>query len=290
MTTELPLEIVRPAVNLDLESTGGDPKTARIVQISLEVFLPDGSVEHHWSMINPEIEIPESSSKVHGITNELLRTVCAKCKKVEGDHPNEVCDRFRLAPKFSQIAKFLIVKLQDVDFIGYNHRRFDLPLLEEEFRRVDIVFNWQSAAVIDVFRLWQILEPRTLSDAVEKYGDGEKLEGAHDARNDTRGTMIALRGMLQARPDLPRKIEELGALCFPPDPNRIDFDGKFVFIGGVPCFNFGKHKGQPMKSNKGYLQWMLDGQFSEDTKQYVRDALNGKYPEYPGNSTPVQAV
>lgn len=284
---QFPLKLDRPAVNLDLESTSGDPRTARIVQISLEIYRPDGSYEEHWSLIDPGVTIPEDSSKVHGITEELIRTGCSRCKRVESDHPNPECTKFRKAPKFGQIAKSLYENLRDSDYIGYNHRRFDMTLLEEEFRRADIDFDWSNARTIDVFRLWQIIEPRTLTDAVKKYGDGATLEGAHDARNDVRGTMIALRGMLNAHPDLPKTVDALGELLFPHDPNRIDRDGKFVFINRVPCFNFGMHKGKPLRGNDGYLKWILNGQFSEDTKSYARAALNGKFPEFQENpSTP----
>jgi len=284
----LPFKLTRPAVNLDLEATTGDPKTARIVQISLEIFKPDGSREEHWSVIDPGVPIPQESSDVHGITEEVLRTCCARCKLLESEHKEDGdCTKFRVPPKFGQIAKLLFDKLTDVDYIGYNHRRFDLPLLEEEFRRYSLSFSWKESSTIDVFRLWQYIEPRTLKDAVEKYGDGKILEGAHDARNDTWGTLVALRGMYRAFPDLPDNVRDLHELLYPHDPNTIDHDRKFVFINEIPCFNFGKFKGLRInltdKEHINYLKWMLNGQFSEETKRIARDMISGKLPEFQGN-------
>lgn len=287
-----PLELSRPAVNLDVEATTGDPKTARVTQLSLEVYYPDGRFEEFWSVIDPEVPIPEDSSAVHGITEEVLRNCCASCKIPQSDHHlNEQCPRFVKPPTFKQIAAHIYEYLKAADFVGFNHRRYDLPLLEEEFRRCEINFEWRSANTIDVFRLWQIVEPRTLTDAVERYGDGETLKGkAHDARNDTGGTMIALRGMLRARPELPKSVQELHELMYPRDPNQIDSERKFVFIEGVPCINFGKFKGKPMKDNIGYLRWILKNDFSAEVKKIALDVVNGKLPEFRDNSAAIGPI
>jgi DNA polymerase-3 subunit epsilon len=280
----LPLELSRPAVNVDLEATHSDPKVARITQISYEIYHPDGQFEEGWSMVDPGIPIPEESSAIHGITDELIKTGCAICKLPEVEHPYALCEKFRKVPTFAQIAKVLHGKFKDVDWIGFNHKRFDLPLLEEEFRRSEMEFEWRSAAIIDVFRLWQIVEPRTLTDAVERYGYGAVLEGAHDARNDTRGTMLALRGMLKAKPDLPKSLNELAEVLYPRNPNQIDSEFKFIFVNGVPSLNFGQAKGQPMKDNIGFLRWILRNNFSTEVKKIAEDAVNGKFPEFQGES------
>lgn len=279
----LGLRLERPLVLFDLEGTGPDPKTARIIQIAMKIFEPNGTYEVHYTYIDPTVPIPKVRFFLdHGLTDELIEKGCARCGRTAEEHPSpEACEKWRRIPKFEEVAQPLFRRLQGVDFAGYNLKRYDLPLIREEFARLNLTLDYSKANVICGFRLWQVLEPRTLTDAVEKYGEGEKLDNAHNALADVLGTEIALRGMLR-QPNVPQNVDELGHLLFPRDPNQIDEAGKFKFIDGVACFNFGKHKGKPMKTDIGYLKWMLkpESEFNRETKSIVQKAVDGAFPVY----------
>jgi DNA polymerase-3 subunit epsilon len=264
------LDLVRPLVLFDLETTGVDPDTARIVQYAHRVYKPNtDSAQNYVTLVNPEIPIPADATESHGITNEKV------------NQPR--------VPRFRDIAQSLARGFADVDFAGYNVRAYDLKVITAEFRRCNIIFDYSGAYILDGLHLWRYLESRTLTDAVGYFG-GHSHEGAHDAYEDVVGTEAALAGQLAGRrsPEyllrkaaelrLPRTVKELHELCFPRDPDAIDADGKFKFIGGVPCFAFGKHKGRPLYSALDYLQWMLNGTFEPDTKRVAREVLAGNLP------------
>jgi len=280
----LGLRLERPLVLFDLEATGSNPMKDRVFQIALKVYNLDGTEEEHYTYINPEVSIPRQPFfEERGYTDELITAGCARCGHNADKHPSEACPKWRPIPRFCEVAKPLFTTFVGADFAGYNLKRFDLPLIKEEFARCEMAFDYSKASVICGLRLWQILEPRTLSDAVEHWG-GRKIENAHDAMADVRGTELALQGMLR-QPNLPQTVTELGELLFPRDTCQIDDSGKFRFINGRACFNFGKLKGQRMDSDPGYLKWMLNGDFSADVKRIVRDALEGKLPSAPPEAT-----
>ena len=280
----LGLKLERPLILFDLEATGQNPLKDRIFQIALKIYNVDGTEQVHHTYINPDVSIPRQPFfEERGYTDELISVGCARCGHSAERHPTETCDKWRRIPRFCEVAKPLHAQFVGADFAGYNLKRFDLPLIKEEFTRCQLPFDYGKANIICGLRLWQILEPRTLTDAVQRWG-GEALKNAHDAMADVLGTELALEGMLH-EPNVPKNITELGALLFPKDPDQIDDSFKFKFINGVPCFNFGKLKGQRMDSDFGYLKWMLNGDFSSDVKQIVRDALEGRLPTPPVESS-----
>ncbi|MDN4754369.1 3'-5' exonuclease [Porphyromonadaceae bacterium W3.11] len=241
------LQLERPIVFFDLETTGLDISNDRIVEISLLKVFPDNSEEMLHTLINPEMPIPASSTEVHKISNEM------------------VADK----PTFRDMAKRIAAFIENCDLGGYNCIRFDIPLLAEEFHRVEVPIDLKaSRKVIDAQVIFHKKEARTLS-AAYKFYCGKDLEGAHAADVDTRATYEVLLGQLEMYDDLPKDVEALGAFTRMND--NVDFAGRMIYDkDGEVRFNFGKYKGQLVKdvlrNNQGYYEWMMQSNFPHDTK------------------------
>lgn len=253
------LTLERPIVWLDCETHSKKPD-ARICELGLIKLAPDASVREWESLINPGVPIEPGATEVHHITDEM----------VQGK------------PTFEQLAESLAYGFSSCDFSGYNVR-FDLGVLFKEFKRVKVKWTYEGAYVVDPLRLWQILRPRKLADAVREFCDREPTE-AHRALGDTQDVRDVLYGMLAKFPELPRTVQGLHDMCV--DPTRLDPDGRFAWDAGVAVCNFGKHKGVPMrKVPRDYYQWMLDaGDFSPEATALARNALMGSFPTSKGES------
>jgi len=273
------LTLTRPLAILDIETTGSDIAKARVMQFGMELHYPNTTeVKTYKTLVNPNGEpVHPKAMEAHGITPFIIEHGCAKCWETRESHPHETCEKFWPVPTFADIAGRLHSGLVGCDFGGYHLRAFDLPVLEAEFSRVGLVFDWRSAYILDALRLWQIMESRTLTDAVARFA-GRELQDAHDALADVIGTRDALIGQLATWPGLPRDLRALHDLQWPKNPDAIDNEGKFVFIDGVACMNFGKHKGEPMHACIGYLQWMLTKDFSPEIKHLCQNAVDGTFP------------
>lgn len=232
----------------DLETTGTNPSTDRIVEISLIKVMPDGREMEHSHRINPGIPIPASSTAIHHIT--------------DADVANE--------PKFSDIAAKLNKWLEGCDMAGYNSNKFDVPLLMEEFKRAGIPFDTSGRRFVDVQNIFYAMEPRTLVAAYRFYC-GKDLEGAHSATCDTHATYEVLMSQLDRYEDLQNDVEKLskiGQKC------TLDLAGRIAEDeNGNPVFNFGKYKGQKVedvfKRDIGYYSWMMQGEFPQNTKDVI---------------------
>jgi DNA polymerase-3 subunit epsilon len=256
----IPLD--RPLTCFDLETTGSNPATARIVQIGIIQIHPDGAQTRWSSLVNPECPIPAEATAIHGITDDMVKD----------------------ARTFAQIAPRVIKAFQDCDFAGYNIVRFDLPVIQAEFQRAGIDTavppGVQPPRILDPYVLWTKMEPRTLSAAMKKFL-GRELEGAHDALADIEATVEILDHMTTAwLPDSLRTVEALHQYAFPAIPGAIDVGARFVFRDdGVPCVNFGKHRGVPMRDvDRGFWTWLLKQDFPEESRALARNALNGVFP------------
>lgn len=241
------LNLERPIVFFDLETTGTDTTKDRIVEISLLKVFPDGSDITYHTLVNPEMPIPSGASSVHGITDE----------DVAG------------APTFVQIAERVAQFLEGCDMGGYNCLRFDIPLLAEEFHRVGVMVDLRTnRKVVDVQVIYHKREQRTLSAAYRFYCDRELVD-AHSAEADTRATYEVLRGQIAKYEDLPNDIDELDKYSnYTP---FVDYAGRMVYDeAGVPIINFGKHKGKPvvevLESDLSYYDWIMKSDFPYDTK------------------------
>ena len=260
------LMLQRPLVFLDVESTGTSVSSDRIVEIAILRLHPDGSEKFFCRRVNPGMPIPAEAKAVHGITDA----------DVKGE------------PPFASYGKSLLELLSDCDFAGFAVARFDLPLLEAEFRRAGLEFVWRDRAVIDAMAIFHGKEPRDLAAAVRFYCNRD-FAGAHAADEDLRATVGVLRAQLERYEDLPDGLGGLNEFCNPRNPNWVDVDGKFTWVGGAVTVAFGKHKGTPLQrlvvEDADYLAWVLGGDFSPEVKDLVQNALEGRYPQTPDTTT-----
>lgn len=251
------LTLSRPLVFFDLETTGVDVYNDRIVQLAAIKINTDGSKEEFNWLINPGMPIPKGSSDIHGITDDM------------------VADK----PRLGDLAAELSALFDDVDLGGYNIKNFDVPLLGVEFSRIGLSLDTETFKMVDPMQVFRIKEPRTLTAAYQKYC-GKELVDAHDALVDIRASLEVMEGQLAHYEDLPKTPEELHEYCFPKDPDAYDAEGKLRFVDGDLTINFGKNRGKTLQSlslnDPGYLEWILNGTFSEKVKTAVREALRNK--------------
>jgi DNA polymerase-3 subunit epsilon len=276
------LQLTRPLIIPDLETTSSEVEVARIVQIGYRLHRPGVPAVGWHSLVDPLVEIPKESSEVHGITDEIIRDGCAKCRATIGQHPNGNCLEWKPIPTWKQIGPRIHQGFSGCDIAGYNVA-FDINVMNQQLKReCDLELDMRGVRVIDAYRIWQVLEPRSLTDAVAYFGEeGDKLDGAHDAMNDVNGTERAFIGQLtrhRKSSDLPRTVEALSRYL---NPDRIDWEGKFVFNKhGEVYFGFGKHKNQPVRLHMDYIKWMQrQGNWSSQVKEILDNILKGKFPE-----------
>ena len=253
--TEMKLNLTRPIIFFDLETTGTNVTRDRIVEFSYLKIYPDGREEEKSRRINPEMHIPEESTAVHKITDEDVR----EC------------------PTFRQVAKSLSEIFEGCDIAGFNSNKFDVPLLIEEFSRAGVRFDISGRRFIDVQNIFHKMEQRTLVAAYRFYC-GKDLENAHSATADTRATYEVLLGQLEKYPSLENDVEKLAE--FSKSGRNVDLAGRIVMNDrNEPVFNFGKHKGQPVKDvfrrEPSFYSWMMQGDFSKNTKDVIT-ALYGE--------------
>jgi DNA polymerase-3 subunit epsilon len=243
------LNLKNPVVFFDLETTGVNITSDRIVEISYLKIFPNGEELSRTLRINPEMHIPEEASKVHGIYDDDVKD----CKT------------------FKQVAKEIAADFEGADIAGFNSNRFDVPLLAEEFLRAGVDLDMTRRKFIDVQVIFHKMEQRTLSAAVKFYC-GKELEGAHSADADTRATYEVLQAQLDRYPDLQNDIAWLSE--YSSHTNNVDFAGRIVYNEkGIEVFNFGKYKGMPvvdvLRRDPGYYTWIMQGDFTLNTKQVL---------------------
>lgn len=245
------LELKKPLVFFDLETTGVDPGRDRIVEMCFIKVHPDGERETKTRRINPEMPIPPESTAIHGITDQ------------------DVADQ----PAFRQIARALYTWIEGCDLAGYNSNKFDVPMLVEEFLRAGVEVDLNSIKLVDVQNIFHKKEQRTLV-AAYKFYCSKDIINAHSAEADVEATYEVLLAQLEKYDDLPRDIEALSA--YSKMGHNLDFAGRIgVNENGIPVFNFGKHKGVPVvdvfRKEPSYYDWMIKGDFTLDTKRVVTD-------------------
>lgn len=240
------LNLKNPIVFFDLETTGVNINTDRIVEICYLKVHPNGNEESKTLRINPEMHIPEESSAIHGI------------------YDADVAD----CPTFRMVAKNIARDIEGCDLAGFNSNRFDIPLLAEEFLRADVDIDMTKRKFVDVQVIFHKMEQRTLS-AAYKFYCGRTLEDAHTAEADTRATYEVLMAQLDRYPELQNDMAFLAEIS---SYNRtVDFAGRMVYDDkGVEVFNFGKYKGESvsevLKRDPGYYSWILNSDFTLNTK------------------------
>jgi DNA polymerase-3 subunit epsilon len=246
------LNLVRPLVVLDLETTGIDPKVDRIVEIGALKLSPGGARDHRARRLNPEIPIPPAATAIHGITNA------------------DVAD----CPRFPQVAVGLAAFLDGCDLAGFNIKRYDLKLLCAEFARTRTTFSVTGRAIVDALEIFHVKERRDLTAAMRLYCEREHA-GAHGAGADVMATAEILDAMLARYSDLPREVGELDAAFR--HPEAVDLEGRFRRQHGVVFLAFGKYRGRPVEEiaqeHPDYLEWMLRDNFLDDARAVAAEAL-----------------
>lgn len=256
------LNLRNPLIFLDLETTGINIASDRIVEIALLKINTDGHEEEKLLRINPEMPIPEQSSRIHGIRDEDIKD----------------------CPTFKEVAKTLAHFMEGCDLAGFNSNRFDIPLLAEEFLRADVDIDLKKRKFVDIQAIFHKMEKRTLTAAYKLYCN-KNLEDAHSAMADTKATYEVLKAQLecyngtefedqQGRKSAPivNDVEKLSEFsCF---DRNVDFLGRIVYDeNGVEIFNFGKNKGMPvekvLKEQPGYYGWIMNGDFPLYTKKVL---------------------
>lgn len=241
------LNLINPLVIFDLETTGVNINIDRIVEISYLKVSPTGNEESKTRRINPGIPIPPEATLVHGISDEDVKD----------------------CPRFKDIAKSLAAQIEGCDLAGFNSNRFDIPLLAEEFLRADVNMDFTKRKFIDVQTIFHKKEPRNLA-AAYKFYCGKELTDAHSAESDTRATYEVLKAQLDRYPDLVNDVNELSKMSS--YNNNVDFAGRMIYNDkGEEVINFGKYKGQTvrdvLKKDISYYSWVMQGDFSLNTKQ-----------------------
>lgn len=280
-----PFVLKKPLAIFDLETTGISPAKDRIVEICVAKAMPGkarsgepnvpGELIVKTYRINPGIPIPIETSLIHGIYDEDVKD----------------------APAFKSIASVLAQFLDGCDLAGFNSNRFDIPLLVEEFLRANVDFDIKNRRMVDVQRIYHLMEPRNLTAAYRHFC-GKELVGAHGAEADTLATFEVLGAIVEKHSgrtirDEQRKVEftignDMEVLDAIARNNNVDLAGRMVFNEkGEEIVNFGKHAGKPvldvLKTEPSFYDWIQKGDFSLDTKRRFTEvrlrmftgALNG---------------
>jgi DNA polymerase-3 subunit epsilon len=246
------LQLTRPLVFIDLETTGTNLAHDRIVEIAIIRLAADGTRQVKRKLINPQMPIPPVVTELHGITDEMVKD----------------------APTFKQVANEVKQFIEHCDLAGYNSNRFDIPLLMEEFLKAGLEFDMGPCKLVDVQKVFHMMEQRTLGAAYKFYCN-KTLEDAHSAEVDARATLEVLEAQVERYPQLGNTVESL-LKCIGED-KIVDLARRMIFENGIEVFNFGKHKGRSvadvLKSEPQYYDWMMKGDFPLHTKQKLTDIL-----------------
>ena len=248
--TKFKLNLERPIVFFDLETTGIDTQNDKIVEIALLKVLADGSTQEFLHVVNPMRPIPKEASDIHGFTNEMVKD----------------------KPPFSAIAKAVFDFIGDADLAGFNSNRFDIPMLVEELLRCDINLEIEKRKSVDVQRIFHKMEPRNLEAAVKFYCE-QDLKDAHSAMADVKATYNVLLAQLKRYETLKNDVAYLEKIS--EDGKFIDVARRLVFKNGKVCFNFGKYKDQAvvevLRREPQYYDWVMKSDFPLHTKMKLKE-------------------
>ncbi|MBN2356698.1 3'-5' exonuclease [candidate division KSB1 bacterium] len=254
-------QLLRPLIFFDLETTGLDLHIDRIVQFAFIRISPDRKTEEWEELVNPGIPIPPEATRVHTISDEMVRD----------------------KPMFSYYAEQVLAFLQDCDLAGFNIIRFDLPFLSAELERCGLKLDLSHCRAIDMQTIFHKYEPRDLSAAYRFYCQ-KQLMGAHNALMDVRASVEILDGQMARYADLPREIAKLADFCAQTDEDQyVTQDRRFYWRHRKAIIAFGKHKGKSLewvhKNDADYLRWLRDQDFPAETRAMLDSALQGIYPQ-----------
>ena len=251
------LKINKPICFFDLETTGVNVSTDRIIEISILKVLPNGNKQSMTWLVNPGIKIPKEATNIHGIDNKMVM--------------NE--------PNFNDIAPDVMSMINNCDLAGYNSDKFDIPLLAEELLRAEIDFNLDNIMTIDVQNIFHKMEQRTLTAAYQFYC-GKILDNAHSSKVDTLATYEVLESQIDKYSELESNVKFLSD--FSKRGRNVDLAGFIKFDeNDIPCFSFGKHRGKSveyvLEKEPGYFGWLLNADFPKYTKKVLTRLRSEKF-------------
>lgn len=249
------LNLEKSLAIFDLETTGINITSDRIVEIAIIKVHTDGTEERYCQRVNPQMPIPKNISEIHGIYDQ--------------DILNE--------PTFAEIAETVVAFIGESDLAGYNSNKFDIPVLAEELMRVGSTFDISKRKFVDVQNIFHKMEQRTLAAAYQFYCKKD-IENAHNALYDAQATWDVLKAQVERYEDLTNDISFLSEFSKAGNFNLLDFAGRLAIDeNGNAIYNFGKHKGKTIKEvsliEPGYYGWMLDADFPLYTKQCLRKEM-----------------
>ena len=254
------LHLLKPIVFLDVETTGLSTSNDRIVELTVLKVDPDGREEERSVRLNPGIPIPSAATRVHGISDE------------------DVADK----PTFSRYANGLMSFLEGCDLGGFGIIRFDVPILQAEFRRAGLEFETEGRRVVDSLLIYHKYEPRDLASAFEKYC-GKTFQEAHTSTADVRAAAEILDSQIAHYQELSPDVEQLHELCHPREPDWIDDEGKLILSDQGPALGFGKYSGRLLQDvarlDREYLEWICTADFSNQVRETVRAVLSPGAPD-----------
>ncbi len=248
------LELDRPLVVFDLETTGHAMSSDRIVKLAFIKIMPNGRVINGHFLLNPETEISPESTSIHGITTEDIKD----------------------KPSFRKKAQEIWEIFNHAYLGGFNIINFDLPLIKREFLRAGMSFEYTNKDIIDFKKIFTFLEPNTLSGAYNYYVHKD-YTGANDAVADVEAASEIFEKQLKKYKEI-RDIKFINEIHTPHDEDYyVDHEHKFYWLGGVAYFNFSKYKDKPLaevlKKDRKFLEWIMEADFSIETKKIVKKFL-----------------
>ena len=255
------MKINKPLVFFDIESTGLDITKDKIIEITILKLSISGRKNTFTFRINPEIPIPSENSKIHGIYDKDVKN----------------------SPSFKKVGNKIKKLLYKCDLVGFNILKFDLPILIEEFKNNKISFSINNINIIDVQKLYHLMEKRNLSSAYKFYCN-KTLKNSHSSFSDTMATYEIFLNQLKKYDNqevfdlkgnkMGKISKNLNKINNTLNNNMIDLEGRFIMYNDDPVFNFGKYKGEKikeiLKKNPGYFNWIIKGKFSNDTKENLK--------------------
>ena len=248
------LNLTQPIAFFDLETTGLNIASDRIVEIAIIKIMPNGDKETKTKLLNPTIPISKEATAIHGITDKDVKDKAT----------------------FKEVAQELYEFIEGCDLGGFNSNRFDIPLLAEEFLRAEIDFDVSKRKLVDVQNIFHKMEKRTLSAAYKFYCDKD-LTDAHSAEADTSATYEIFEAQIEKYDELENNIEFLAN--FSQQTKNVDLLGRIIYNEkGVEVFNFGKHKGKSVEEvyqkEPGYYSWIMNGDFPLYTKKVLNQIID----------------
>jgi len=256
------LKITNDLIVLDLEATGTWVEKDKIIEIAMIRVSPDGKEREYLKRVNPTITIPPIVSELTGIKDE------------------DVADQ----PKFNELVDQVLEFVEGADLCGFNAERYDLPLLEREIKECGKMFHWRNQVVYDAQKVYHLNEKRDLT-AAYKFYCAQELDGAHSAMVDAKATLEILRKQVHLYSKEGDQLEDLKSFEYKAPAEFYDIERKFRWWDGDLYMMFGKHARkftlqEIVKKDRRYLEWILSADFSEEIKNLVSDALNGRVPSY----------